>query len=842
MSIGTRVKKAVRRVGRYATRSENKVLVEGYERALSLTRWAVNTVTPFQLGWGSSLQAIRWLDDTTLEIQGWAFERGNDYVSSPPVTELEFCQRARRDPAAVAEARITPSAQVNRQSRDPNFDYSTTAFVAQVDVTQLAVHAAGESVRYQVFLQVEGGGASHRGWFKTARSGVSVDQMPGRRIAGTWVQPTWVPRRGLVLQVGNPKVAVRSVSVSGRSIEVALATRDIELSSAWLESEAGVVPLRLRTGGEGVRVEGELPALESMWADHEEQTAADEGRDRTPRVPALLHSLRVADDRGREHLPVLEMGEQAPKPDPLMTVYPRLGPEGGLAFADAEASGFVTDASLVLEPTPELHVRGVLLGSHSGARIALEGRRQQLPADMDVLEDGTFTATVPLLASRWGSPPLAPMAGWYTLVGLAQDGRRFQMVASRDVVSATPKESLSEWFRVSETTNRDRSFVVRLTAPIADDELGTFNQARLESEYQKRRFTPTDSVYLESFYGRQATCNPLALDRLLAEQHPELRRFWGVVDRSVWTPEGSTPVVEGTREWWDARGSARYVIANDWLRRKFLHQPHQVVLQTWHGSMLKRIGLDRPSAEKSTRMSLRRERDKWDLLVSQNRHSTEIFKTAYEWTEGIVEEGYPRNDLLTTGDREAVRQFLGIAEDQIAVLYAPTWRDNVEGLVTFLDLEQLTRDLGDGYVVLLRGHSRIMGQSSNVEVPGVIDVTTHPNISELFLASDAMVTDYSSVMFDFSVTGRPMIFFVPDMDDYRDSVRGVYFDLSEVAPGPVVATQQEVLSSIRSMSEDAPRYEAAYLAWRERFNALDDGNSAQRVLDRLLSTKPRASN
>ena len=113
-------------------------------------------------------------------------------------------------------------------------------------------------------------------------------------------------------------------------------------------------------------------------------------------------------------------------------------------------------------------------------------------------------------------------------------------------------------------------------------------------------------------------------------------------------------------------------------------------------------------------------------------------------------------------------------------------------MVTFLDLEQLTAELGDQYVILLRGHSRTMEGGERVAQGGVIDVTTYPEVTELFMAADAMITDYSSVMFDYSITRRPMIFFVPDMDDYRDSTRGVYFDLSEVAPGPVLATQAEV--------------------------------------------------
>ncbi|MEN0072528.1 MAG: CDP-glycerol glycerophosphotransferase family protein, partial [Propionicimonas sp.] len=278
------------------------------------------------------------------------------------------------------------------------------------------------------------------------------------------------------------------------------------------------------------------------------------------------------------------------------------------------------------------------------------------------------------------------------------------------------------------------------------------------------------------------------------------------------------------------------MIANEWLRQKFKHQPFQVVLQTWHGSMFKRIGLDRPNFSKDEEHFLALERVKWDILLSQNEHSTDIFRSAYAWDKPIWTEGYPRNDILVTGEREPIRERLGIRPDQTAILYAPTWREeHEEVMVDFLDLPEMARLLGDDYVILLRGHSRTLRGGDNVRVPGVIDVTSYPHTADVFLAADAMITDYSSVMFDFSVTGRPMIFFTPDLDRYRDQSRGVYFDLAELAPGPVAATQAEVVAAIRSMTDDVARYAGRYVAWRERFNAHDDGKSSERVIQRLFA-------
>jgi CDP-glycerol glycerophosphotransferase (TagB/SpsB family) len=313
-----------------------------------------------------------------------------------------------------------------------------------------------------------------------------------------------------------------------------------------------------------------------------------------------------------------------------------------------------------------------------------------------------------------------------------------------------------------------------------------------------------------------------------------------VVDAAVPVPEGSVAVVRGTREWWEARSSARWVVANDWLRRQFEPQPFQVVLQTWHGSMLKRIGLDRPKVPAEKKKVIDVERAKWDLLLSQNLHSTEILRSAYAWEGPILEEGYPRNDPLTpgstqAGDGAAIRAALGIEPHQTAVLYAPTWRENMTEMVTFLDLERLAGKLGPDHVILLRGHSRTVAFGASVSMRGVIDVTTYPEVTDLFLAADALITDYSSVMFDYSVTRRPMIFYVPDMDAYRDSLRGVYFDLSEVAPGPVLADQDDVADAVLALDQAGERYAALYDRWFERFNHHDDGRSAERVTAQLLA-------
>ncbi|HNP16735.1 MAG TPA: CDP-glycerol glycerophosphotransferase family protein, partial [Terrimesophilobacter sp.] len=154
--------------------------------------------------------------------------------------------------------------------------------------------------------------------------------------------------------------------------------------------------------------------------------------------------------------------------------------------------------------------------------------------------------------------------------------------------------------------------------------------------------------------------------------------------------------------------------------------------------------------------------------------------------------------------------------------------------VDHLDVAHFSRQLGPGFVTLIRGHSRTLQPGQDVYAGGVIDVTSFPDVSELFLAADALITDYSSVMFDFSVTGKPIYFFTPDLDRYREVLRGFYFDLLPVAPGPVVQDPAELLALVHNPEATQEEYAAKYAAWRERFNPRDDGHAAERVVARLI--------
>jgi CDP-glycerol glycerophosphotransferase len=150
-----------------------------------------------------------------------------------------------------------------------------------------------------------------------------------------------------------------------------------------------------------------------------------------------------------------------------------------------------------------------------------------------------------------------------------------------------------------------------------------------------------------------------------------------------------------------------------------------------------------------------------------------------------------------------------------------------------LDLATFRRGLGEDHVLLVRAHNMVTGRNSIAATPGVHDVSWFPDVRDLYLATDVLVTDYSSTMFDFSITGRPIVFFAYDLERFSSTVRGFYFDLLPEAPGPVVRTTGEVVDALRSLPAVRDEYAERYAAFQARYGALEDGHAGDRVLERL---------
>jgi CDP-glycerol glycerophosphotransferase len=340
--------------------------------------------------------------------------------------------------------------------------------------------------------------------------------------------------------------------------------------------------------------------------------------------------------------------------------------------------------------------------------------------------------------------------------------------------------------------------------------------------------------------------NPRAVyEGLLARDAGDIAHTWLCTPKTQDTfPPGVDTILYGTPEAAAALAAADVVVANDCMSMQWTKSPGTVYLQTWHGTPLKRIHHDapvRPGWLDRPDMDVAR----WDMLLSPNPASTERLRRAFRFTGEIQETGYPRNDVLSGPDRNRVRARvraeLGLADGTTAVLYAPTWRDDLvfdaaggRDFEVPIDLAAFADRLGTDHVLLTRLHSMVAGRLAIPPGAPVIDVSDRPESAELYLASDILVTDYSSAMFDFAVTGKPMVFYTYDLEHYRDDVRGFYFDLAEVAPGPLVRTSEELVEAIAGSDVAASQLADRYARFRDTFCSLEDGHATDRVIDLLF--------
>ncbi|MFL4904502.1 CDP-glycerol glycerophosphotransferase family protein [Streptomyces sp. MMS24-I2-30] len=359
-----------------------------------------------------------------------------------------------------------------------------------------------------------------------------------------------------------------------------------------------------------------------------------------------------------------------------------------------------------------------------------------------------------------------------------------------------------------------------------------------------RRVDPDLAVF-SAYWNRGVACNPAAVAAELARRAPWIHPVWVVTkDNAPLLPPGTDHVLPGTRRYWEVLATAKYLTSNVNFPDAVVKRPDAIHLQTHHGTPLKRMGLDQtryPTAARGMDFAKLLARvDKWDYSVSANSHSTRRWQRAYPSRYTSLDYGYPRNDVYYhagAAEVRAVRDRLGIAPGRTAVLYAPTHRDYEAGWTPRLDLAALADRLGENTVLLVRAHY-FYGTAATAltglrRTGRIIDVSSYTPVEDLCLAADALVTDYSSIMFDYANLDRPIVIYADDWETYART-RGVYFDLPAEAPGQVARTQEdlaEVFASGAWRDEAAAKARAVF---RRRFCEFDDGHAAERVVRRVF--------
>ncbi|AEW94363.1 MULTISPECIES: bifunctional glycosyltransferase/CDP-glycerol:glycerophosphate glycerophosphotransferase [Streptomycetaceae] len=370
--------------------------------------------------------------------------------------------------------------------------------------------------------------------------------------------------------------------------------------------------------------------------------------------------------------------------------------------------------------------------------------------------------------------------------------------------------------------------------------------ALLQLHYRVQRLRPLDAdlAVFAAYWHRGYACNPAAIEAAVREHAPHIRTAWITGPEYAHTlPPGVRRLHPGSAAYWTALARAGYLVNNVNFTHRLVKRPGQVHLQTHHGTPLKRMGLDLqayPAAAAGVDFGrLLRHADRWDYSLSANRHSTLVWERVYPARFTTLEFGYPRNDILhraTADDVLRVRAELEIPPGTTAILYAPTHRDYRRTPPEAPDLARLARALGPGFTLLTRAHyfhRPFPAADADGDAATVLDVSAHPRVEELYLAADGLLTDYSSVMFDYANLDRPIVVAACDWEAYR-AARGTYLDITRHAPGPVARTEEELIAVFTSGEWCGAESARRRAAFRARFCPYDDGHAAERVVRRVF--------
>ncbi|GAA3656055.1 hypothetical protein GCM10022237_15140 [Nocardioides ginsengisoli] len=762
------------------------------------------------------LREVRWTDAGELELTVFA---AIDFVHMSDLPKLT-CALVERASGARVELPVRQYRDVRgNQAGRRHQDFSWGAFVATVPVAEVVAGTTSRRAwELDVTVDVDG----------VVRSGpvpLVDEQGSGGFVARDHLAPRPVPGAEDIVVGLNPRT---------------------ELVGLWARPDAGPRLVSLDVAGRAV--EGVLaPAGEQVVAVRATQGSRQVRGEVTDggfrlTLPAALTGqdswlVRALAADGRE----LPVGWPAAAPQ-------WLGVGRGEVVATRTDAGNVglreTDRVLVVDDIAldgvDLTVTGHWLGT-----APAEARLDLGPVGAPVVPaatPGAVTARISLTADVWGlgERPLPP--AWHWLSVPAGDG------SVRALLGETAIDRLHHFLvgdqYVVRLVQSARHAGVELLPAVEPEERVPFGQTSLQAWYAEGDI-PLDpnAVYFQSYVGASATDSQLALHEELRRSRPDLTLYWGVASASSWVPEGGVPVVITTRDYYRVLASAGHICMNIDPERWFRKRPGQRLLQTFHGYPAKSMGIRMWEAKRFSprriEAELWRTSRQWDLILTPAPEMDEHYRREYDYDGPIHSAGYPRDDVLV-GERAAAvrddtRRRLGIRPGQKAILYAPTWRDDqatnwrAADAVHHLDVAAASRELGSDYVLLMRGHRFHASTAGGDSATRFLDVTDYPEINDLILAADAAVLDYSSLRFDFALTGRPMVFLVPDLDSYVGGVRGFLYDYAPSAPGPRVDTAEEVVALLRDLDGLQRRTADEMVAFHERFNYLQDGRAAERV-------------
>ncbi len=368
-----------------------------------------------------------------------------------------------------------------------------------------------------------------------------------------------------------------------------------------------------------------------------------------------------------------------------------------------------------------------------------------------------------------------------------------------------------------------------------------------------------NTVIFGCFNGRSYCDSPKAIYKymLTDEKFKDFKYIWIFKEpekhKYLEKNKNTSVIIAEGKKYAKAMAKAKYWIFNYKIPDYIYPKKEQVFVQCWHGTPLKRLGCDLQHFDNALntlegmKKRYKEETKKFSYFLSPSKFASEKFISIWNMKESnkencIIEMGYPRNDFLynyTQEDTKRIKEKLGITNlDKKLILYAPTYRDNqhTSGVgytyKTEVDFDKLKEELSEKYIILFRSHWLVANLFDFDKYKGfVYNVSDYDDIDELYIIADLLITDYSSVFFDYANLKRPIYFYMYDLEEYRDDIRGFYLDLKDL-PGPILKTEDELINNIKNTTIDF--YDDKYKTFNQKFNYLDDGKASKRVVEKIF--------
>ena len=789
-------------------------------------------------------QEVAWEGDG-LTLRGFAFVDGAGAPNRWSSVRKLWLRRSGSRRPVLLPTRTVRDPEADGFAEDNRHAYDWSGFTTSVDLKSLRVDGAWKTVSWQVGVAVARGVSVKRGRLGVEETGFALPER--RRVApGVWVMPS-VLKGQLRLQVQRPTAYVETIRRVGDEAELVgvLLGKVGDRPQAHLVQAKGVInrslPLTIEKRPEGgSKFTVRLPLGELGREDHTENHI------RGLHMARMTVELEVGGEPLR-HLVADHDCAQVRVLTGTDEVYTHLSKAGYLWIGVRPAGPVVTSArwrpegTLLLEgdsPQPlegdlVLRRRGirkdVYIPLHSPEKTwRLELRPEEVPGLGGLRSLGSGVYDVSFHPSGVAHDLIPPLG-----------------VTTSTLRSLPASTQLHGVEHSLEEVNRER-MVLRVHDEVPLRQRGPEAQKALRQRYFAATTRPAlrDVVLFDAAPGRRYLDDPAAVLAELRSRPDAPAALWTApLGQSL--PAGAERVAPLTEQWYEAVTTSRWLVTNDDLPAGFRRHPDQVVVRIARGWPVKRFGaaaLNLPGGQE-LREGLTEQAANLSAIVSPHPSATPLLRAGFGFDGPVLEFGRPADDLLTTADRERVRagvlRELGLPEETRLVLYAPTRRP-IDSLKRgwsnpgrILDLPVVAAALPPGHVLLVRSHPALPDEVVGM-APGVIDVSSYPVAGELLLAADVLLTDYSALLADYAVTGRPILLYVPDLAQVEQSP-GLNVDLAAAAPGPLLRTIGDVTAVVGDLESVSADYEQAVKAFGDSHGPVGQGRAAARLVDWLLN-------